>query len=57
MSANVTQSTLACVWFNCSCCSSALRRCGSRTILLSCARRCWCTPLAMRADQLGKESS
>ena len=31
LSANVTQSTLTCVWFNCSCCSSALRRCGSRT--------------------------
>ena len=31
MSANVTQSTLTCAWCNCSCCSSALRRCGSRT--------------------------
>ena len=31
MSANVTQSTLTCVWFNCSYCSSALQRCGSRT--------------------------
>ena len=31
LSANVTQSTLTCVWFNCSCCCPALQRSGSRT--------------------------